>query len=505
MQRPLSPSCLTIAGDRAVAAIVACVAVTTLVGCTTVGPDYQRPVVPVPAAWRSALDDAGDVANTNWWEAFADPELNELIRAALEQNRDIRIALFRIEEYDARLQVNQSAGKPQVGYSVGASRQRLSEEQPNKLGITGNTVYNDFTVGFNLNWEIDLWGRIKRANEAALADLMSTEASQRGVMLTVVSSVATGYVQLLALDRELAIAQQTLKNRQATLATTDFKQKGGSGSLILVERARAAVEEASSVLPDIERRIAFAELSLSSLAGRSAGTIKRRSIDELAMPKVPEGVPSDLLARRPDMMAAEQSLIAANARIGVAKGAYFPTISLTSVLGLASDDLRWLLAKTARQGEIAAGLVGVLFSAGRIEGGVREAEAINKQMAELYLQSIQTGLREVEESLVLRAKTGEQGLALGRQVKSQEDAMRLTQLRYEGGHSTYLDVLDAERQVFAARSMQAQNRRDQFLALVSVYKAMGGGWMAEQHERRVAKGAAAAASASAGPTTPAAN
>jgi multidrug efflux system outer membrane protein len=488
-------------GRRPVRVAVACLAAATALGCSTVGPDYKRPPVPIPAAWSSELADAADVANTSWWEAFRDPDLNELIRMALEANKDLRIALFRIDQFDARLQISNSAGKPQAGYSASVEYKRKSQEQLNELAISGNPSYNAFNVGLNVSWEIDLWGRIKRANEAALAELMSTQAAQRGVMLTVVCGVATSYVQLLGLDRELAIARQTLKNRQTTLDVTIAKQKGGSATQLTVERARAAVEEASSGIPEIERRIASTEFALSSLVGRNPGPIKRRAIDELAMPTIPQGVPSDLLTRRPDVMAAEQSLVASNARVGVAMGEYYPTISLTGALGLGSDQLRWLLARDARTGEMARGLVGTLYSAGRIEGDVREAEAVQRQMAERYLQSVQTGLQEVETALVSRAKTGEQVVALGRQVKSLQEATRLTQLRFEAGESTVLDVLDAERQVFAAQGQQAQGWREQFAALVSVYKAMGGGWMVEQNKLRAAKAAAPAASVANGTPT----
>jgi multidrug efflux system outer membrane protein len=223
------------------------------------------------------------------------------------------------------------------------------------------------------------------------------------------------------------------------------------------------------------------------------------------MPKVPAGVPSDVLSRRPDVMEAEQNLIAANANIGVAKSQYFPTISITSALGLASDDLQWLLARTARTGDFTRGFVGTLFSAGRIEGDVREAEALHQQMAERYLQAVQSGLQEVDDALIYRNKAGEQEVAVSDRVKTLQDVTRLSRLRYEGGMATYLDVLDAERRVYAAQTQQSQSQRDEMLALVSVYKAMGGGWMVEQNktrETKVAALAAAAASAAASTAAP---
>ena len=479
--------------------LLAATAIAVLAGCAAVGPDYQRPPVEVPAQWRSQIDDAADVANTSWWEAFGDPELSELVRAALDGNRDLRAAVFRIDQFNARLQISNSANKPQVGYHADGARKYRSEEQPNELGITGVPTYNDFTIGLTFAWEIDIWGRIRRSNEAALADLLSAEAAQRGVMLTTVCAVATAYVQLLGLDRELAVTRLVVNNRQRTYDVLKAKQEGGSATQVAVEEARAAIEEAASTIPDIERRIASTEFALSTLVGRNPGPIKRRTMDQLTLLKVPEGVPSDLLVRRPDVFAAEQNLTAANARIGVAKAEYLPTVSLTGALGLQSDQLQWLFAKTARTGEFWRGLTGTLFSGGRVEGTVREAEAVRNQMAERYLLSVQTGLQEVEDSLVARAKAGEQGQIRGRQVGALQEATRLTQLRYESGQSTLLDVLEAQRQVFVAQAQQAQSQRDQFLALVAVYKAMGGGWMVEQNRLRETRAAAAAAAASAPP------
>jgi multidrug efflux system outer membrane protein len=467
-------------------------AAASLSACMTVGPDYQRPEVVMPSEWRSAVVDSAEVTNTAWWEAFGDSELNELIRQALESNRDLRVALYRIEEFGARLQISQSADKPQVDYGFTGARIRRSQEQPNQFLLSTEPEFNSFALGLTASWEIDLWGRVRRSNEAARADLMGTEANQRAVMLSTVTAVATAYVQLLGLDRELAIAQETLKNRRELLMLLEGRRSGGSATQIQVENARADVDLAAAGLPDIERRIAAAENALSGLVGRGPGPIQRRGLDTLASPKVPAGLPSDLLARRPDVLAAEEALIAANARIGVAKAQYFPTISITGALGLASDQLRWLLSDTARYGDFTRGLAGPLFSAGRIEGDVRANEALRKQMAETYLKSVQTGLQEVDDSLVYRSKASEQVDAHGRRVKTLQEVVRLSRLRYDGGQITLLDVLDAERRVIEAQGLESLSRRDQFIALISIYKAMGGGWMVEQNRLRDVRMAAAA-------------
>lgn len=476
MKQRLAPMC------RAAALAPACLVATSLVACVA-GPAYQRPDVPLPAAWRAPLVDAADVTNTTWWQSLADAHLNRYIESALDANLDLRLATLRIEEFDARLQISRGDRYPQVGYGASAKRQRYSEERPVLLPASSEPTQSAFVLGTDISWELDLWGRVQRSNEAARAELLATEEARRTIMLTVVSKVATSYIQLLGLDQQLALVRQTLKNREDALALVDTKYKGGSGTRLQVVQARSVVEELRVVIPELELQIATLENAMSTLLGRHAGPIERGTLSGLALPPVPQGVPSDVLTRRPDVLAAEQALVAANARIGVAKTEYLPTVSLTGMLGLASDDLSWLLARTAKTGEIGAGLVGKIFSFGRIEGNVRQTEAVQKQMVVRYRQAIQTALQEVEDALVFRSKSGEQAAAVGRYVDSLQEEVELSRLRYEGGRSSYDEVLDAERQLYAAQSQQVQRRRDTYLALISVYKAMGGGWMVEQEKR----------------------
>lgn len=468
----------------------ACFAAIALAGCV-LGPDYQRPQVPLPPAWHADASTAADLANTAWWKAFGDPQLDALIDAALDANKDLRIAAYRVQEYDAKLEVSSSQEYPQASYTLGGQRIHRSQEIPELMRIGAPVGYNEFNVGLNVSWELDLWGRVRRANEAARAELLSTEAARRGVMLSVVSGVATSYVELLGLDKQLLLARQTLKARQDEVDLLTKKFHGGSATRLSVEKAQSLVAETEAQIPDIERQISTVENALSVLVGRNPGPIARGSITDFKLPPIPQGVPSDVLTRRPDIQAAEQTLVAANARIGVAKAEYFPTISMTGMLGLASDDLRWLGAKTARTGELNRSVLGPIFSGGRIEGDVRQAEAVQKEMLETYLKAVQTALQEVEDALVFRAKSGEREKAFERHEKALEEVARLARMRYEGGESTYLDVLDADRDVFEAQNQLAQGRRDEFLALVSVYKAMGGGWMVEQDKLKAAKYAAA--------------
>lgn len=462
-----------------------------LAGCSTVGPDYQRPPAQVPTAYRSATvapaPDAASVTNTAWWKGFGDPELDGLIESALDNNRDLKLALARIREFQARVEVSKAADKPQVGYGLTGNRTRRSQEQPDQFQLTTSPEFNAFQLGLNFSWEYDLWGKIKRANEAALADLLASEADQRAVMLTVVTSVATQYVQLLGLDQELATAKDAVKNRRDALAVFEARYKGGQTTQIQVEKARAEAEAAETVIPDIERRIATTENALNLLAGRAPGEARRRRLEALAMPGVPADLPSDLLNRRPDVMQAEQALVAANARIGVAQAEFLPTVSLTGALGLASDQLRWLFSKTARAGEFTRGLAGAAYSGGRIEGNVKAAEAVRDQAAETYLKAVQTGLQEVDDALVTRVKAIEQGQALGRQVATVQGVVKIADKRVAGGQSTRLEKLDAELDLLKAQGLAAQARRDEFVALVSIYKAMGGGWMVEQNKLREAR------------------
>lgn len=457
-----------------------------LAGCT-LGPDYKRPELTLPPAWRAESMDAADVANTDWWKAFGDPDLDALIDAAIDANKDLKLAAFRVADFDGRLQVSRSANFPQVGYTALAERQRFSQERPTGAGglqYGVGPIINNFAVGSVLNWEIDLWGRVRRSNEAALADLLSSEESRRGVMLTIVSSVAASYVELLALDKELLLARTALKNRNEALALMTEKHRGGSASRLAVEQARAAVDATAAEIPLLERDIARTEGALNLLLGRNPGAIQRRGFDALALPQVPQGVPADVLTRRPDVMAAEQNLIAANARIGVAKTAYFPTLSLAAAIGLASDDPRWLWAETARTGILGAVLNGPIFTGGRIEGEIRQAEANQQQMAVRFEQAVQVALQEVEDALVTRAKSGQRDEALVRRVDSLQEVGKLARVRYEGGQSTFMEVLDADIAIYGAQNLQVQSRRDTSLALITVYKAMGGGWMVEQEKRR---------------------
>jgi multidrug efflux system outer membrane protein len=461
---------------RAAAALLAKTAPALLAGCT-IGPAYQRPEISAPERWRIDYQGAADLANTAWWERFEDPALDALIRTALEENKDLLIAAARVEQYKARLDVDRSAFFPRVGYGAAAGRERLSENRPIPLPRGTDTTNDSYEVGVIANWELDVWGRIRRSTEAARAELLSNIEYRHGVILTLVTDVASSYVQLLALDKDLEIAQRTLDSRTQSLRLFEQKYAGGAVSALELAQVRSSYEEAAAAIPETRRRIALLENALSVLVGRNpADIIRGRKLDGLASPPVPSGIPADVLANRPDVRGAEQDLIAANARIGVARSQYFPTISLTGLFGYASTDLGDLVDSASAFGRLGANAIGEIFTGGRISGQVRETEEIRRQLVLRYQQAIQSALRDVEDALVSHQTLGEQVISENRRVEALRDYARLAWTRFEGGQTDYLAVLDAERTLFNAEIRQNEVRRDLHAALIDIYRAMGGGW-----------------------------
>ena len=459
----------------------ACVATSAvLLASCAVGPEYARPAVDVPAAWSSELSGTPAVLDTPWWREFGDAKLAALVDTALASNKDLMLATLRIEQFEAKLQISEAARYPEVGYAASGQRERRSEERPNGLRPGASASLNNFEISGNVTWELDLWGRVRRASEAARAELLASREVRHGVMLTLATDVISGYVRLLELDARLALVKDGLANGQRALALSEQRLAGGSGTRIDVERERARIEAQAADVPRLEQDIATLEFALSGLLGLNPGPIERGTLDALKVPMMPGGLPVDVLGRRPDIMAAEQNLIAANARIGVAKTRHLPVLSLNAILGLAADDLRWLLAETAGAGNFGAGLAGTIFSGGRIEAQVREAEVAHKEMAVRYQQAIQTALVEVETALRSHTKSGERQASFARSVAIHENVLRLAGLRQEGGQASLRDVLQAESRLLEARALQAQGTRDTLLSLVSLYRALGGGWMSER-------------------------
>lgn len=471
---------------RAAGRVLIAIMVAAALGGCVVGPTYHRPDIPLPRTWRVPAGTADDVVNTAWWKRFQDPDLDALIKQAIDANMDLLQATARVKQYEAKLDVASGARYPEATYNIGAERRHYSTAHPTALGILNEPTQNDFGVGLGINWELDIWGKLKRADQAALADLLSSQYARHAVMLTVVTNVATSYFQLLALDDQLRLARQTLRNRGAALNLIENRYKGGSSSKMAVLQARSAVDEVWVAIPDLERQIAVLEDAMSILVGRNPGKIIRHRDDEPALPPVPSGVPSDVLSRRPDVLAAEQQLIGANARIGVAKAALFPSISLTGMLGVASNALDTLTDGDATEASIGLGLLGPIFAGGRLKAGIREAEAYQQELLVKYRQTVLTALGNVDDALTFNVKANEIARRGEQQVATLNDRLHLSEVRYNGGQADYLEVLTAERDLYNAQAQQVDRHRDTYLAMVSIYGAMGGGWMVEQDKLRPA-------------------
>ncbi len=446
-----------------------------LLGGCMMGPDYFRPAVETPPAWRLTEQSAKDLANTAWWEQFGDPVLNDLMATALRENKDLMIAAARIEEFAGNYGIVRSGLFPQVGAGYEASRQR------NTLpGDVRSSTYNAYQVALSASWEIDIWGRIRRQTEAARAQLLASEEGRRGVILSLVGSVAGSYINLRSLDRQLEIARETAKSRGESYEIFKLRFSGGVISQLELSQNKSQYDEALASIPPLEKAVAQQENGLSVLLGRNPGPIPRgKSIDQLALPAIPAGLPSDLLERRPDLRRAEQDLVAANALIGAAKAAYFPRISLTGLFGFASLDLGNLFDSASKVWQYAAPISMPIFTAGGLAGQLQAAEAVQQQALFGYQKAIQEAFREVNDELVSQDRTGAQLKAQKEQVQSLTQYSEIARLRYDNGYTSYIEVLDAERSLFNAQLQYTQTQQAQFQAMTNLYKAMGGGWVTE--------------------------
>ncbi len=460
--------------------ILSLILVMFLAGCA-MGPDYKRPTVDSPKAWRVDEKEAKDMANTAWWEQFGDPVMNGLIDEALKQNYDIRIATARVDEYMGRYWVGRSGLFPQIGANASAGQNRISEQGASTAALSGLKNPSDsYQANFSGSWEIDIWGKLRRATEASRADLLSTEEARQAVILSLVSAIANGYINLRDLDKQLEVARRTAKTREDSYNLFKLRFEGGVISELELNQVKSEYEQALATIPQIEKQVTFQENALSLLLGRNPGPIARgKNIDELVLPAVPAGLPSDLLERRPDIRQAEQALIAANARIGVAKAQFFPTISLTGLFGWSSTDLSNLFTGPAQVWSWGGNLAAPIFTGGSLMGQLRATEAIQQQTLFNYQSTVQTAFREVDNSLADQKRTREQLDAQKKQVGSLGEYARIARLRYDNGYTSYIEVLDAERSLFSAELSYAQTQGVLFAALVNLYKAMGGGWVVE--------------------------
>jgi len=452
--------------------------VLALSGCL-LGPDYQRPVVDTPPAFRFAESDAKDLVNTAWWEQFQDPALNELIATALADNLDVKTAAARVEQFRGQFVTTRSQLFPQVAAGIDAQRQRVplgTTELPPGVG----SVFNQYQATLSASWEIDFFGKLRRQTEAARANLLASEEGRRATILTLVASVASSYVNLLSLDRQLDIAKSTVASRASSVSVFQLRFTGGEVSQMELAQSQSEYQASLASIPQIELQIAQQEDALSILLGHNPEVIVRdRELDDLALPAVPAGLPSELLERRPDLRQAEQDLIAANALIGAARALYFPSISLTGLFGSASGQFSSLFTGPARVWSYAGAVTLPIFTAGSIGGQVKQAEAQQQQALFQYQKAIQVAFQEVADALISLQKTREQLVVQGNQVDALRTYARLARLRFEGGYTSYIEVLDAERSLFNAQLSYAQTQGTVFTSTVSLYKAMGGGWVTD--------------------------
>ena len=478
-------------------------------GCA-VGPNYRRPKADVPGAYRGvpsleppesqhsssqvsasrgASPKGSQVASSTsqqasmraeesfgdqkWWEVFQDPELQQLIRTALKNNYDVRIAATRILEAQAQLGVTRADQLPTVSAGAAALNQRLP-----KTVLNPEVETNANAVSASMVWDLDFWGKYRRGTEAARADLLATEWARRAVTSTLVSNLAASYFQLRAYDLQLDISRQTLASRQESLQLTRTLSDGGAGTMLDVRQAEQLVAVAAEEIPDLERRIEQQENFISTLLGNNPGPIARgmKLTDQPHLPEVPAGIPSRLLERRPDIREAEEQLIAANAQIGVAKAAYFPQITLTGNSGFLSSALTSLFTGPAGMWNFGGSIAQPIFAGGKIKSGVRLSEARKEELVLTYQETIQQAFRGVSDSLIGYQKNREYRERQEELVVAAKDAARLSELRYRGGATNYLEVLTNETNAFSAELTLTQAQLNELVSLVEIYRNLGGGW-----------------------------
>ncbi len=455
--------------------LVALVLAGLTAGCA-MGPNYKRPPVTAPEATRGQVStpEAASLADQPWWEVFGDDALKSLIDEALRSNYDVRAAAWRVEEFRARAGIARSELFPQVQYQGSWTRTRESALLTGGPNIPPFSYYD---VNLGASWEIDLWGRIRRLSEAALAQYLATEEARRGVVLSVVAEVAQAYFELRTLDARLEIAKRTTEAFQGTYDLFSRQLSGGIASQLEVSRAEAALGTAAATIPDLERQIVAQENLLCFLLGRNPGPIPRgASLTEQRMPPdVPAGLPSALLERRPDVRQAEQQLVSANANVGAALASFFPTISLTGMFGAINTEVSDLFP-AGKTWSFTAGLTGPLFQGLRLKNQYEANVALFQQAKALYESAVTNAFGEASTALVAHQKLAESEKQLDRSVNAYREAVRLANIRYVAGLSSYVEVLDAEQQLFPAENALAQLRFTRLANFVALYKALGGGW-----------------------------
>ena len=445
----------------------------------TMGPDYERPPVATPEEWRSAVAADASIANVPWWELFDDEQLEGLITTALAENRDLRIAVERIEEARATYGFSRADLYPQINASAGGGALKIRQGSIlNPALEEGASSADLYSLSVGLSWELDFFGRVRRANEAERANLLATEEARRAVAIALVADVARAYVELRDLDLRLEIARRTLESRREYVTLAYDRFSGGVTPELDWRQAEAEMHRVQSLVYEFERAVTQKENEISFLLGRSPhAVIRGRSVVEQPVPpQVPAGLPATLLEQRPDVRQAEQQLISANARIGESKAMLYPRIALTGSYGFASTDLDALLDGSSTTWNLLANIMQPIFQGGKNRRRVEVRESQQRQAALAYEQTILQALREVEDSLTALRKAAEKRGAQGARVEAERKVFDLSEVRYRGGVADYLEVLDAQRSLFDAEIDEVASTSDHVTSLIRLYKALGGGW-----------------------------
>jgi multidrug efflux system outer membrane protein len=448
-----------------------------LVGCK-VGPNYHRPAAQTPAAYRDLAQNpqlqaqTASYADLPWWQVFQDPKLQELIRTALKQNYDLQLATERINAARAQLAITRSSLFPQVqgNADFGGGKEYTIQSKYNFLGLTADAAF-----------QLDFFGRLRRANEAARAELLATEDARQVVVLTLVSDVASAYFTLLQLDLQLQITHDTVNTQIDSVKLTNLRLDHGVATKLDVLQAQQVLDTANAQLPDLERQIAQVENAISILVGNYPQNVARGLplVEQTLPPEVPAGLPSSIIERRPDIREAEQELIAANAEIGVAKAQFFPQISLTGSGGGAfgrSSIFTSMMSSQLGIWSYGATVSQPIFTGGALRGNLHLAESQQKQAVIAYKQAIQRAFGDVSDALIGYQKLHQVRVRDQQSVADLQESVRLSNLRYKGGTTTYLEVLDGQRSLFSAELTLAQSRGSEYQSLVQLYRALGGGW-----------------------------
>jgi outer membrane protein, multidrug efflux system len=450
-----------------------------LAGCT-VGPNYLRPSVQIPDNHRDVAGPpaAESLADLPWWELFRDPVLAELIREALRNNYDLRTAAARVEEARAQIGVTRSFLYPQVDFRGGGSAQQVSRasEPPESFGT--NRHYQNWTVGFSMIWEIDVFGRVRRQTEASTALYVATEMDRRAVYIALVADIAQLYFSLRQLDLEIEIARRTLKLNDETVQFYQTRLGGGISNQLEVDQATANRSRTAAAIPELERRIAILENFINFLLARNPGPIQRGTAltEQHYPPAIPAGLPAALLERRPDVQSAEQLLVAANANIGAAKALFFPSFSLDSALGSLSHEFSNIADKRAAIWSISGGFLQPVFQGWRLFWNYEATIARFDQTLAQYEKAVQNGFRDVADALVTIDKLKQLRVEQEAEVVALENSSRLSRRRYDVGLSNYLEILIADQDLFDAEIELARTRGAQLNSVVQLYRALGGGW-----------------------------